>query len=949
MTALAWLLVGAVWAQDDAATPPETSLEDPTTDLAPEPEPAPEPAHPTVQLVYTGASGGVGSSKYPFIGLNWLQTSIDEGGAVLGELAAFHGTLAQGDWLLHPADWTVASLVAFLDGSPITCGEPIHDLALQTPTVTWVLEAEGEPDWFKALESHVADPLPWTERDCTNGSGLVARLAGPDTGLPLPDWRPLAWELRLGLHASVVEGETAWPLLLVGRPLQERARTAQLIADLQAAGPQALFVDAGDFVDGASSVEDGALSLHRAGGFSLLQALAPAALAPGEQELVAGARAFVDEIAGLELPYVASNWQAADPSLALPDVVLRTVQTADGPVALAFVGVLDPALNTLLPSLGADGVTITDPVAAVQAVVDRVHVEHAPDAVIALASSRAVLEDLRRRGRGIDLLAGDPTMATLRVVTRDVAFRELPASAKGSPLTLAMDGVATADLTFGAQDGGLSQVRVTPRLVTADLAQDPQVTAAITQVRLDAYPRHEQIVLPHPPAGPTAGWTQAQWEKMVCELTLARTGADAVWLREFPPVVRLPGPMTALELADQLAMLDVLELHRVPGTKLGTLLLQADGEVAVSCGAAVGSTKPKVRGRGIDGERTYLVATTDRTRLGTPVDALLKGVASSRWLDQPSMAVVTDAAGSPLTLRRAALEGFRAGAAADAAGFAGALLAAGPSDKPGEWLVKVRALSLHAETFRGTGNDAFASVPETLATSPSSLTLGASADVALDYSARAVAWDLRWRAAFTRLATADDLGQETADDWRLSTSTALPRLTFPSSTPIRVMPYGELAFDSEFTPAVADDGSLSLRQADLSLVAGLSATKWRALRALRVGLLINRDLARLQDKPFEYGARVDFETLKVFGPSARLSTYGAVDVYGNTPEDDASDLRFKAFGEVRLALPLARYLDLALYAQGFALQGRVPDNDALGAAWTLGTSLDMAEAFQLRR
>ena len=907
---------------------------------------APEPAF---RLVYTGASGGVGSARAPFSDLAPLKEAVLASQAELPEIQIFHGTLAQGDWLLRTADWTVSGLVAWLDGSEVVCGEPRPGHALQTGTETWLVGTLEKPGWFRGLEERLGPATPWTERECTNGAGVAGILAGPGDDSTLPDWSLDGWELRLGLHAQVRQEAEEWLLIGVGRPLQERSRAGNLVQSLVDGQPDTIFVDSGDFVDGASSVADGALSLHRGMGYDLLQSLEPAALAPGENELVAGARVFLGEIEGRELPYVASNWETDDPSLDLPDVVLREVETPGGPVRVAFVGVLDPALNTLLPGLGNDGVTISHPVDAVQAVVDRVHVEQAPDVVIALASSRSVLEGLRREARGIDLLAGDPTMATLRVIDRTVVFRDLRSNAKGSPLTLAMDGVATADLTLSAEDGGLSRIRVTPQLLTADLPVDPAVTGAITRTRLATYPQHEHLLLPAPPAGPDQAWSQAEWEKLVCELTLERTGADAVWLRDLPPVTRVPGPLTELVVADQLAILDQLELHRVPGTKLPTLLLQVRGEVPVTCGAPVGKTGPKVRGRSIDGERTYLVATTDRTRQGSPIDALLKGVASSRWLDQPTMRVFTDEAGAPLTLRRTALEGFRQAQAVDPQGFAEALLARSYTEKPGEWLVKVRQLSLHADTFRGTGNEAFLSVPETLATSPSSLSIGSAADLALDYSARALSWDLRWRSAYTRLATEEDPGQETADDWRLSTSLALPRLTFPAATPIRAMPYGELAFDSEYTRAENEDGSLASRQADLSLVAGLAATKWRGLRALRLGLLVNRDMAQLSEKPFEFGGRLDFETLKVFGPSARLSTYGAMDVYGNTPEDDASDLRFKALGEVRLALPLARYLDIAFYARAFVLKGRVLENDDLGVAWTLGTSLDMAEAFQLRR
>ncbi|MBW2255459.1 MAG: hypothetical protein JRI25_12790, partial [Deltaproteobacteria bacterium] len=60
-----------------------------------------------------------------------------------------------------------------------------------------------------------------------------------------------------------------------------------------------------------------------------------------------------------------------------------------------------------------------------------------------------------------------------------------------------------------------------------------------------------------------------------------------------------------------------------------------------------------------------------------------------------------------------------------------------------------------------------------------------------------------------------------------------------------------------------------------------------------------------------------------------------------------SDLRFRALLDTAIALPLARYLDISVYGQGFLFQGRVPATSDLGAAWTIGFSLDVSGAFEL--
>ena len=79
----------------------------------------------------------------------------------------------------------------------------------------------------------------------------------------------------------------------------------------------------------------------------------PDALLPGQNELAAGPRAFIDEARPYALPLVATNWSTSDPSLALPASVMVT----RGAARVAVLGVLDPALMERLPSLAAENWT----------------------------------------------------------------------------------------------------------------------------------------------------------------------------------------------------------------------------------------------------------------------------------------------------------------------------------------------------------------------------------------------------------------------------------------------------------------------------------------------------------------------------------------------------------------------------------------------------------------
>jgi hypothetical protein len=161
------------------------------------------------------------------------------------------------------------------------------------------------------------------------------------------------------------------------------------------------------------------------------------------------------------------------------------------------------------------------------------------------------------------------------------------------------------------------------------------------------------------------------------------------------------------------------------------------------------------------------------------------------------------------------------------------------------------------------------------------------------------------------------------------------------------MPFTELAYDSDYTPVELEDGTLSTHQSDLSLTLGMAALRAGALRALRTGAFVNRDMARLDDKPAEYGGKLDWETWKRLGTPVTWTTLGTVQVWADTPDDDESDLRLRALAETRLAFALARWLNISAYGQGLLVRGRVPTTSEYAATWTLGLSLDAVGALRL--
>ncbi|NOY24367.1 MAG: hypothetical protein GXP62_00695 [Oligoflexia bacterium] len=905
------------------------------------------PAAPAeLHLVYTGGLGGVGAGDYPLSIVRELWTADASLDGHLAELAITHGAAAQGPWTLLAADRSVRSVVAALDGSGVACGEPELRPGIRTRTELLVMSQPGDSSLLDALAERGLSRETVGLRSCTSGDGIALILVGPSVGLPR-SWALADWELRMALMGRWAEEEPSRRFIVAAAPIQEASRLTTEARRLLADQPDAIYVDAGNFLDGVSSARNDRLSLHRPLSWQMLLGLSPAALVPGETELAMGAKSFIKELAQHPLPYLATNWDAPA-ELELPDHRVVTVDSAQGPLRVAFVGVIDPSVAIWIPELDDEAVSITDPVSAVQATVDElVAGADPPDAVVILTTaSGAVQAELRRRVRGVDLLLGDPTFATFRVRQHEAALRPLSAGEQGAPLTLSLDGLATADLSFDSS-GSLVAVRSTPRLVGPELPVDPDLSAAITKTRAQVYPPLDQPLVPAAdPDAPSHAWTADGWTELVCQALRRATHADTVLLREIPAPTRVPGPISELTAVEYLAMLDRVELYRVPGDKLQTVLDRAYGAVPVSCGAQPGADSPLVWGRAIESTRSYRVVTTDRTRVATSLGDILQGVSASGPLDPQGMTVLRGAQGRPWTIRAAVLDSLkrvRAGQA-DPDQAIRDFLESAPSVKPAEWLLRVRALSLAASRFQGADQPAFELVPETLATSPSSFTLTSSADLALEYDDPGVAWDLRYRSSYASQSTSGSDSQETSDDWKASTSVGLPTLS--TTALLTWSPYSELLYDSEFTPTLDDSGVQNRLQSDLSLALGLSAAAVGHLSGLRVGGFANRDLAQLRTKPTEWGGKAELDTSVALG-FLSWTTDSEGSVYANTSADDASDLRFKILADTKLSAPLARWLSIGLSAQGFLLEGRVPATQVVDGSWTLGATLDAAGIFEL--
>jgi len=880
-----------------------------------------------VSLVYSGGFRGFAPPLPRFELQARLAPAFADAGREVTDVSVISGLIAQDDLELWPDDGLAESALAFAESPDRTCDGGALLTTWRTPTERFLPGPVG--DGF-APDVPVPDAREELRRyhRCEGGGVTVTALVEPHA--PPPDERRLdAPNLRLGMRWTTADGT----YVQLSHPRREAARRIGTIRRTVAASPGAMYADAGDFLE-PGPVDDPLWREARTLGFDVLESLEPVALVPGAAELALGPQALADEANQRGLPYVATNWRRDEGEDWFPRVVRHEFVLDGEAIEVALLGVTDPAQVAWLPPSATEGLTLLDPLEAVAEVVDAMAGDR-PDLVVLLTNpTPELLQDLRRRLYGVDALLGDPSAATYRVESQRTELRVIGGAFKAAPITLPLDGIAVASVGLGGSDSG---VTVRPIEVSSTAPADRYLTGLLTDLHLRR--AHFGAAPLLPPDAPLSGVSEERWEKLVCEALIDRTGADAAYLDGLPYHLPSPGPLTEGQIAQRLDGEHLVEVHRVDGDRLRRFLLSVEGKTAIGCGAA----GLRVAGRFIDPLRTYRIATTERTRRG-PLGPLLND-GTSPWVGhRPSFKQVRTSEG-PLRLADAVIDTLQGAGDGDL----DAWMARNASTLRPQVLLNIYRLGLRVTRFEGARTDAYEQVPETLINSPSSFTLGGEIDVALELSSKAFLGDVRGRASYERFVIDGLPPQETADDWIVSTSLEAPILGPPPVGWLTVRPFVEAALDSEFTPGTTDDGTVLPRQADLSAFGGIAFGRGPWLRTFRFGPFLNRDLGRLTDKGTEYGLRWTGTTFHLIPPMSFLNITTAWDVivFGDTPQDDAADLRLRMFGEVRASFRLLRFLRLGVFAQGLLVQGRVAETSRPAGSLTLGAAFDLAAAIRL--
>lgn len=337
---LAWLplLVGVTppaWAAPEAApdAPPGADEADADADEADGTASTPDKAA-EVTMLWAGASGGIGPGAVRFE----LHERVEDTPLEPTAIASVHGWLIQGPWAVAAESRDLSDTLRLFGETAPACGEPRQATSLRGPSETLLVEGDR-----RGLGAELGVSAALVEaRTCTVGE-VEALLVGP-RNRPVPSFELSRWETRQALAWTLADGA---PADAIGRPVAEGTRRFGV---LRRTRPEVdLFVDAGRFVDGVSTVRDNQLSLHRPTAFALLRDLEPDALVPGDTELAAGPAALLEEAP--DLPWVATNWSTDDEDV---QVLPYRIATTAGGRRVLLLGVVDPRIERSNPAFKKD-------------------------------------------------------------------------------------------------------------------------------------------------------------------------------------------------------------------------------------------------------------------------------------------------------------------------------------------------------------------------------------------------------------------------------------------------------------------------------------------------------------------------------------------------------------------------------------------------------------------
>lgn len=693
---------------------------------------------------------------------------------------------------------------------------------------------------------------------------------------------PFAWELRF---ATVGERLTN-----IGRPLNDGARRAAVVARLRGESPGVITLAAGGDVEDFSFLGAGEPDRQRPHTWKALRGLT--ALAPGAAEAAFGVEALAREARAHGVDVLAANLAE------VPFAGWKLVER-DG-VRVLLVGVVDPMMGAVARwrAFGARAVGEVGQAVCGAVAEAREELGARPEVVVVFGRVRpgsvagchevdVLLGDFEDRGftaEAMDVEVADPA---LRARER----RPLPVVVAGRLRVGVVEVVVEA--------GEVVRVRSRAEPVLAEVEAVPELARAVQETRQTAYAAAQAVLVPD--EGPTAAET---WQRMAANALRARYGAEVAVIPRVPVPWSMSGAVTRLTAAANLNVPDRVQVVSLSEEQVRALAGLVGGDVVTS-GLAPG---PTVLGRALDARERYRVVTTDALRETARYADALAGEAEAGAALRD--AVVSELETADLAWLRAEQVG-----------------------KEARWLLDVRGVELGLGRTDNFGETS-ATFRETRATAAAQTSVSTRGAVAVRRDSTAVDWVNTVEAAFAQQTVAgEDL--ETADVAKGSSELQVHAWSLLSG-----VPYTSATYETEFTPT-ADERKKRLEGALGLLWAG------SVVKSVRLAALAGHDFAATNTKEPEVGVLGALGVEAPLGPVVWwLDAEGRYYVPGLGDQRDEGALGVVLKGRSGIDVPIAGGLALSVFGDVFAFRGQAPGLRQFGSNLVSGVALKFDQVFK---
>jgi len=633
----------------------------------------------------------------------------------------------------------------------------------------------------------------------------------------------------------------------------------------------------------------------------------------------------------------------------------------DGAVRVGVLGLVNPGARDRLPRPVLDDFTFESPVAAARREVTRLRAEGASAVVVLSNLDPADNAVLATEVSGIDAIVADMPVRWAPEVTRTrVELPERPFARPGAPALVARSaanglGVGRLDLEFHSPRGvgGTFLTAVENRVepVTDRVAPDTALVRTIARMATIARRPRGELMFPafvelsdrHPELRAFDDVTaqgrvsKPMWEEFMARTLRVQGRAEVAVIRrldQFPPII---GKLHENEIVAWLWTEDRIVVVDMLGADLRALLREdTRGTLATS---GIDLARGMVLGHALQDQLYYRLATTDVLFEGSRAPYFTRVRRVRRlFTSGPDGSLLPAVAGTPRALKDFMFDELRR---IRLTWHGDAYLDQIASRlRPDPAFVNLVSLTFDHPTLafslnQVTGNGGYGSVPESRISSTDSWMASLAGRFVVTHERPTSATDFGLTVAYARQTVSSggqDVVSESANAIKLDVTV---RPTAGADTSRHLLPFSRGEFDSQFNSTVNPATGLNNpRQLAVLAIAGFLLTPTPTWRRVEFALAVEDDFGH---PDLQYGLQSRTEFVKKIGGKMRAGA-GQVtyrlrnDITWFLPSrgDDASKLGLQYDMIHELLVPVVDELALAVTADFFFFQGKVPATSALG-------------------